>query len=215
MPTLGVRLRGLFDEAWRRARRRRILLASAVACAVTAVALAIGPRGSDEPRPASPAHAPARAVDAAAPRTVAADDNVPVTFTAQHDTGVVGRSGHGYAVSAMAVAPAVACVNNRDAFSPDGTAAGSRMTLTLAVRQGEGGNLGWCPGSYRGTIAYTEDVTFTPDNTTAPALDPTLYIRLRCLAWTWERTCSRVRLGPPACYPVHRSIKTDESPGPA
>ena len=63
------------------------------------------------------AHAPARAVDAAAPRTVAADDNVPVTFTAQHDTGVVGRSGHGYAVSAMAVAPAVACVNNRDAFS--------------------------------------------------------------------------------------------------
>ena len=87
---------------------------------------------------------------------------MPVTFTAQHDTGVVGRSGHGYAVSAMAVAPAVACVNNRDAFSPDGTAAGSRMTLTLAVRQGEGGNLGWCPGSYRGTIAYTEDFRCPP-----------------------------------------------------
>jgi hypothetical protein len=79
-----------------------------------------------------------------------------VTFTAQHATGVVGRSGHGYSVTATAVAPKTACVNNRDAWSPDGLAAGTRTTLTLAVGRGEGGNLGWCPGRYRGKVSYFE-----------------------------------------------------------
>jgi len=162
VPTFGVRLRGLFEEAWTRARRRRLLLAVAVGGAAAAVALVIGPPGSDGPRPASTAHASARAIDAAAPRRVAADGNVPVTFTAHRDTGVVGRSGHGYSVSAVAIAPAVACVNNRDVSAPDGIAAGSRVTLTLAVRRGEGGDLGWCPGSYRGTIAYMEDFRCPP-----------------------------------------------------
>jgi hypothetical protein len=154
-PPFGARLRGLFDEAWKRARRRRIALAAAVACAAVA-ALVLRPSGGDDPRPPSPARAPSPAVDASAPRTITAGDDVPVTFTTQRATGVFGRSGHGYTVSAMAVAGRAACVNNRDVVAADGTPAGTRVTLTLRVRRGEGGNLGWCPGRYRGTITYLE-----------------------------------------------------------
>jgi hypothetical protein len=60
-PTLAHRLRALFDEAWRRARRRRLLVAGALVAAVAgaaalSVALGVGA--------VEPVGAPAREVDA-------------------------------------------------------------------------------------------------------------------------------------------------------
>ena len=156
-PSLGARVRGLFEEAWTRARRRRrrIALAGVAACAA-GVALTTGPFRGEAPPPAPLTRPATPATGAVAPRVIDANDDVPVTFTAQHATGVFRRSAHVYAVSAMASNGGAACVNNRDRFSPDGIAAGARVTLMLAVRRGEGGELGWCPGAYRGTVTYFE-----------------------------------------------------------
>jgi hypothetical protein len=49
------RLRALFDEAWRRARRRRLLVAAALIAAVAvAVAVAVGQSAGDRPAPVAP-----------------------------------------------------------------------------------------------------------------------------------------------------------------
>ena len=54
------RLRALFDEAWRRARRRRLLVAAALIVAVAvAVAVAVGQSARDRPAPVAPPPPPA------------------------------------------------------------------------------------------------------------------------------------------------------------
>jgi hypothetical protein len=82
-------------------------------------------------------------------------DPFPVAITTANATGVFGRTRRSYAVAAWATRPRSACVVNRDrVFGP--RPPGSRVRATLDPARGEGGPLGWCPGSFRGTVTYIE-----------------------------------------------------------
>lgn len=90
-----------------------------------------------------------------------------VRFTSHRATGVFGKARRSYKVEAHAVRPAVACVNNRDRVLP-GRPAGTRMRATLDPARGEGGPAGWCRGTFRGTVTYSEGYACPPKGRCRP-----------------------------------------------
>lgn len=75
------------------------------------------------------------------------------TMTAPRATGVRGRTRSSYVVSAQALSPSAACAGDRDATFP-AAPAGARVRAILDPARGEGGELGWCPGRFRGTVTW-------------------------------------------------------------
>ena len=128
------------------------------AVAVLAVTLIAIGCGGDRDRPAAtppPANAAPRVSTPVAPQHGGRHTAFTVSVTTRHATGVFGRSRHVYFADATAVERAGACVNNRDRAFPAGRA-GLRVRARLEPARGEGGELGWCPGLYRGRVAYVE-----------------------------------------------------------
>lgn len=87
--------------------------------------------------------------------------NFIVRFTSHRATGVFGKTRRSYSVEANAVRPAVACVNNRGSSLP-ARPAGTRMRATLNPARGDGGSSGWCRGTFRGTVTYSEAYACPP-----------------------------------------------------
>jgi hypothetical protein len=101
------------------------------------------------PLPAAPAIT-RLTVSPSAPRR---HERVTVSFISRRATGVFGKQRRSYWIQAKSVQPASACVNNRDRGLPSGPA-GYRLRATLDPARGDGGELGWCPGRFKGTVTY-------------------------------------------------------------
>jgi hypothetical protein len=154
-PLIWERLRGLFHEAWKRARRRRhrLLAAGLLVTAAAAAVLVLQVNGGP-PSPTTPQLVLRLPLAAQLNPVVAGKhDRIVVTMTAQHSTGIVGKAVHAYVAAATISDPKVDCVNNRDGGFPY-SAAGSRIRAVLDPAAGDGGPQGWCPGAYHGTISY-------------------------------------------------------------
>lgn len=143
----------------RRSGARPVLVAACLAAVVAVVALEAGALVSEAPRapegvPAPQgARRPLRA--AVSPARGGRHTRVTVSVTAQRATGVFGRTRRSYVTEARAVAPASACVVNRDRVFPDART-GARIRAVLDPARGEGGPLGWCRGRFQGTVTYLE-----------------------------------------------------------
>lgn len=90
-----------------------------------------------------------------------------VSITTRNATGVFGRSRRGYSAEARAVNRTGGCVTYRDRTFPSGAAA-RNVRATLDPRRGEGGELGWCRGLFRGTITYFEAFACPASGTCRP-----------------------------------------------
>jgi hypothetical protein len=128
-------------------------------CAASALGVTACGHGSSETASApasSEARAPASQVSLTVSRSeIGKHDRFGVAITTRHPTGVNGRTRSSYTLAAMAVRPAVACVNNRDRGFPD-RPRGGRVRAELDPARGKGGSLGWCPGRYNGTVTYVK-----------------------------------------------------------
>ena len=101
------------------------------------------------------------------PSTAGKHDRVAVAITLPRSTGVFGRTRRSYAIAAHAVHSASGCVNNRDRVFREARA-GARVRAVLDPARGEGGELGWCPGRYRGTVTYFEAFACPPKGRCRP-----------------------------------------------
>ena len=141
--------------------RRKVVVALVLVVIVAGAAVAMT-------WPAAQAHAsrvgPAVTVS---PTTGSKHVRFTVRFTSHRATGVFGKTRSSYIVEAHAVRPAVACVNNRDWFSP-ARPAGTRMRATLDPVRGDGGPAGWCRGAFRGTVTYSESFACPPTGPCRP-----------------------------------------------
>jgi hypothetical protein len=91
-------------------------------------------------------------------------DRVLAAITTRVTTGVDGKTRRSYTLAAKAVTPAGGCVIDRDEQFPD-RPAGTRVQAALDLAHGEGGETGWCPGRYQGTVTYHEGFACPPEGT--------------------------------------------------
>lgn len=85
-----------------------------------------------------------------------------VTITTDRATGVVGKTERSYFAQLASDVPASACVNGRDGYF-GARPAGVRTTATIDPRRGEGGELGWCRGTYHGVVRFIEAPACPPE----------------------------------------------------
>jgi hypothetical protein len=150
----GGRLRSLFDEAWQRARRRRLRILATGFLIIVLTAVHGVRHDSGDRAPANPPASSHLALTLRmTPSPIGRHQRVVVNITALHATGVFGKVRRSYLVASRADHLRIACVNNRDGFFPAG-AVGNRIRAVLDPAQGDGGAQGWCPGTYTGTITY-------------------------------------------------------------
>jgi hypothetical protein len=168
---LGTRLRGLFDEAWERARRRRrrwMLVILGISCAAAGIgSIAGAPRDGGKGSPAASSKSIGSVNVAVTPSLAGKHAPITVIITADKAAGVFGDSRHSYWAEAHYAGPALtgvgvnglpasACIGDRDRGFPDISAAGTRVRAELDPARGEGGELGWCRGLFRGAVTYFE-----------------------------------------------------------
>lgn len=128
--------------------------AALVAVAVVVAGCGGGAPASPQTGPAARSVAPVRV--AVSPAQGTKHTRFAVTIVTRAATGVVGRARRSYRADAWAIDPRSGCVNHRDrAFAP-AARAGARVAAGLDPRDGEGGDRGWCPGLFRGTVTYLE-----------------------------------------------------------
>ena len=141
--------------------RRKLVVALVVLVTVAAVAVVMtGPGAQADTSRMDPAVT-------VSPTTGGKHVRFIVGFTSHRATGVFGKTRRSYIVEAHAVRPAVACVNDRDWFSP-ARPARTRMPATLDPARGDGGSSGWCRGAFRGTVTYSEAFACPPKGRCRP-----------------------------------------------
>ena len=154
---VGGSLRGLVDEAWDRAwKRRRRLLAVVIAAGLVFAAMSLIGRHNRAPRGPAGAVAVSHLPIALhlSPVLAGKHERIVVSITARRPTGVADTVMRSYFAATQAVRPRVDCVNNRGNEFPY-SGAGTRITAVLDPAAGDGGPQGWCPGVYRGVISYS------------------------------------------------------------
>lgn len=122
---------------------------------VLAIALTAGGCGGSSERSAAPGLGGPQLRAAVFPQQGGRHTPFTVSITTRDATGVFGRSRRGYYAEARAVNSTSGCVTGRDRAFRAGSA-GLNVRATLDTRRGEGGELGWCRGLFRGTITYFE-----------------------------------------------------------
>ena len=90
-----------------------------------------------------------------------------VSITTRRATGVFGQTRRSYIAFARAVHGHAACVVDRDPVFPVASA-GRRVRAVLDPARGEGGELGWCPGRFRGKVTYFEGFACPPKGVCKP-----------------------------------------------
>jgi hypothetical protein len=111
--------------------------------------------GACSQRSAAPGAAGAQVSPTVSPQQGARHTPFTVSITTIDATGVFGKTRRGYSAEARAVNSTSGCVTHRDRTFPSGSAP-RNIRATLDPRRGEGGELGWCRGLFRGTITYYE-----------------------------------------------------------
>ena len=76
-------------------------------------------------------------------------------ITSRRETGTKGKRRTAYMLAARALRPRSGCVNDRFTFFPEAPE-GTRVKATLDPARGKGGYLGWCRGTFRGRVTYSE-----------------------------------------------------------
>lgn len=129
------------------------MLAVMLGTGVTLVVLSLASSGSSSVR--STVTAPSAAfVDAkVSPGNGQRFTPFVVSIETADSTGRRGNTRRTYRASVQAVKPRAACVNNRDMMFPL-RAVGATASVALRPAGGEGGHLGWCRGTFRGTVKY-------------------------------------------------------------
>jgi hypothetical protein len=123
--------------------------------------------GANSQRSAAPGAAGPQVRATVSPQQGARHTPFAVSITTRVATGVFGRTRRSYSTEARAVNSTSGCVTHRDRTFPSGAAA-RNMRATLDPRRGEGGELGWCRGLFRGTITYSEAFACPASGTCRP-----------------------------------------------
>lgn len=141
-------------------RKLPVALVMAAAAAIV-VALALAESGPQDRA------GPTSSTLALSPATGGKHARFVVAVIGQRASGVFGPTRRSYIVAAQAVRPASACVNNRETVL-SGKPAGARLQGTLDPARGEGGPSGWCPGTFDGTVIYSEAYACQPTGRCRP-----------------------------------------------